>query len=399
MSRRSSSAPVARTEAAIKSHRAVNGIFASHASQQRKATQDRATGRTWSSAHSGPISSGLRGLFTPSQLNKLREEGRYVDPEGNIVDGAPDERFPEENQSCYLLNAQKQFHQYGRDDPEAAKMALQNVRYSYADALREHRKAQSIIRHERTIPKRRIIDRYVQLTSAQVDLHTEVPGRSAVRNRVRQHEGWVLANPERQELHKGKPLMSRVMAGEFYYGAGDLNPLSGDFVEINKRHVRTASNVSRVANARAPVSTLPSYREAPQPRRTIAQLRTYDPQHERDLLAERGRARASRSHSHGAYLAASARGEVAPPVPSVHSLPVGHRSYLPHGTGGITVGGKVASRVIRASSCHHDHHRSTPLHGNFNGSDTFVPDVWPPQTAQPRSHSLHRSHARYEREY
>lgn len=390
MSRRSSSTPITRTESAIKSHRAVNNIFSNKAAQQRKVVEDRLSGKAWSSAHSGPIHSGLRGLYTPSQLHKLKEEGKFVDAEGNVVEGLPSDSFSQDNKSCYLLNAQKQFHCYGRDDPEMSKIALQNVRFSYADALKEHNKTLAIVRHEKTIPKRRIVDPYVQLTSAQCDLHQDVPTASDIRNRVRQREGWVLANPERQELFKGKPLMSRVIAGEFYYENGDLNALAGDFIAINKKHIRSASAVSRVANARASVSALPDYAAAPQPRRTIATLKTYNATSEQKMMAQRGRA----CSSHGPAPLSNMNPN------NVRTMSTGHRHYLPHGHE-ITMGGKLARSIIKPPECCHGpscQHRSAPMTHGLAASSTYVPGMWPPQPSAP-SHELavHRSSARYPR--
>ncbi|CCW67445.1 unnamed protein product [Phytomonas sp. Hart1] len=109
-------------------------------------------------------------------------------------------------------------------DPHRSCLAMQRLKRSHGlsrqEAPGEGPSAASLAwirRHERSIPRRRAVDRYVDLTSAQVGTSLLLPNDyTAMRLAERFAGRWALDNPHHQELLRGEPVMTRIMQGEYY---------------------------------------------------------------------------------------------------------------------------------------------------------------------------------------
>lgn len=251
-----------KTDVAVKTHQAVSNLFAKRKAEEYLGRTAVSSGRAWSNKNEGGAKSSLAAHYTEEQIAKMIAEGV---PQGD----SPTKRVHyKEGASCFVINAMRHLHKYER--PEGSTEALQNERYSYSEQLRNYNRQMSIIRHERTIPDRRVLDRYVNITSAQEGLARIVPTHESV---ARRHsEGWALNNEHRQQMSHGAPVMTRVMHGEYYYPeVKRTKPAS--YIAANIKNVRDASRVSTVANHHAHTSALPRPADAPQPKYAVDSLR------------------------------------------------------------------------------------------------------------------------------
>lgn len=147
--------------------------------------------------------------------------------------------------SCFLLRCRKQLHEKSLNHSEKDK--IQNAPRTEIEEATEFRKNLYIIRHESGLQRRRAVDPYLQLTGAQVDLHTVIPNSSCANKMYKEHHGWMINNNSRQQLtHDNVPLMTRIMRGEYYTGNPSRRGVRNNFVELNRKHVRAASAASRV---------------------------------------------------------------------------------------------------------------------------------------------------------
>lgn len=144
--------------------------------------------------------------------------------------------------SCFLLACRKQLHDEHMGDD--AKRPLQNIKPSALDHQLEYQKNYFINRHEATLPRRRAVDPFLQLTEAQQDLHMKLPSSRLVDS---MSGSWIVSNPSRQQLSGKTPLMTRIMRGDFYEEHSNIPKAPRkDFVSLNRVHVRAASAVSRL---------------------------------------------------------------------------------------------------------------------------------------------------------
>jgi hypothetical protein len=147
--------------------------------------------------------------------------------------------------SCFLLRCRKQLHEKAFDHTEKDK--IQNAPRTEIEEATEFRKNLYIIRHEQGLQRRRAVDPYLQLTGAQQDLHTVIPNSSCANKMYKEHHGWMINNNSRQQLtHDNVPLMTRVMRGEYYQGTPSRRSVRNNFLELNRKHVRAASAVSKM---------------------------------------------------------------------------------------------------------------------------------------------------------
>ncbi|KAG5473989.1 hypothetical protein CUR178_04100 [Leishmania enriettii] len=165
---------------------------------------------------------------------------------------APREEAGDACRSCFILALQKSKHARGIDTwPADAALTPYEA---HKAQLRAYHHQQAVLRHERTIPRRRAIDPYVHLTGAQVDACLTVPNTYTA-DRLAEHSGgrWVLDNPHRQQLYKGEPVMTRIMRGEFY-SEGAARRAAGvprfDLLAKNRRDVRVTSAINRAERQR-----------------------------------------------------------------------------------------------------------------------------------------------------
>lgn len=132
-----------------------------------------------------------------------------------------------------------------------------------------YRHAQAIRRHEKTLPRRRAMDAYLHLTGAQADVLLQVPNAYTAGRLIERNGGrWVIDNTYHQALVQGKPLMTRVMQGEYILSShprarasetakSKQRSRSVNCVAANKRDVRVSSETNA---ARRSQSTLASER-------------------------------------------------------------------------------------------------------------------------------------------
>jgi hypothetical protein len=147
--------------------------------------------------------------------------------------------------SCFLLKCKKQLHE--KSIAMSAKERIQFAPRMELDDAMEFRKNLYIVRHEQGLQRRRAVDPYLQLTGAQVDLHTVIPNSKVADTMYKAHHGWMINNAYRQQLtHDGVPLMTRVMRGEYYHDEAKPKAPRNDFVELNKRQIRAASAATRM---------------------------------------------------------------------------------------------------------------------------------------------------------
>ncbi|KAK7195522.1 hypothetical protein NESM_000480200 [Novymonas esmeraldas] len=156
------------------------------------------------------------------------------------------------DRSCFLLEVQKARHARGID-ARAAEADLTPYEVGRGRWVAYHHQ-QAVLRHERTLARRRVVDPYVQLTGAQVDVSPAVPNTYTADRLVERREGrWVLDNPHRQHLYRGEPVMTRIMQGEFY-GEGAARRAAGvarrDVSAKNRRDVRVTSEINRAERLR-----------------------------------------------------------------------------------------------------------------------------------------------------
>lgn len=164
----------------------------------------------------------------------------------------PREDMSDASRSCYFLEVQKA--QHARD----IRTPLVDAALTPYEAKKAQRRAyhhqQAVLRHERTIPRRRAVDPYVHLTGAQADVCLVVPNTYTADRLVERNGGrWVLDNPHRQQLCKGEPIMTRIMHGEFY-SEGAARRAAGVprhyVLTKNRRDVRVTSEINRAERQR-----------------------------------------------------------------------------------------------------------------------------------------------------
>ncbi|AYU80534.1 hypothetical protein conserved [Leishmania donovani] len=156
------------------------------------------------------------------------------------------------SRSCFRLEVQKAQHARGIDT-SLADAALTPYEARKAQRRAYHHQ-QAVLRHERTIPRRRVVDPYVHLTGAQADVCLVVPNTYTADRLVERNGGrWVLDNPHRQQLYKGEPIMTRLMQGEFYR-EGAARRAAGEprhyLLAKNRRDVRVVSEINRAERQR-----------------------------------------------------------------------------------------------------------------------------------------------------
>ena len=152
-----------------------------------------------------------------------------------------------EDKSCFMVTAKKQFH--GIAFPPDAKGVLQNNHPSAVEQQVEFQKAMSILRHEESMAKRRVMDGFLNLTGAQVDTHLTVPNQSYAESVLRSRGGnsWVLNNAHRQQITPaGVPVMTEIMRGEYYLPQPKPRREVTNHIVANKRNVTSASYVSKM---------------------------------------------------------------------------------------------------------------------------------------------------------
>ncbi|CAG9577776.1 conserved hypothetical protein [Leishmania major strain Friedlin] len=164
----------------------------------------------------------------------------------------PPEDMNGASRSCFLFEVQKAQHARGIDT-SLADAALTPCEARKAQ-LRAYHHQQAVLRYERTIPRRRVVDPYVHLTGAQADVCLVAPNTYTADRLVERNGGrWVLDNPHRQQLYKGEPIMTRIMQGEFY-SEGAARRAAGVprhcVLAKNRRDVRVASEINRAERQR-----------------------------------------------------------------------------------------------------------------------------------------------------
>lgn len=196
------------------------------------------------------------GTLTPAQQQALSS---YAAPTYSGAAAAAQKLAEVEgaNRSRFLLEVQKARHARSITAPPA-DAALTPYEASRAQWKAYHHQ-QAVLRHEQSIPRRRAIDPYVQLTGAQVDVALTVPNMYTVDRLVERNGGrWVLDNPHRQQLYRGEPVMTRIMHGDFY-GEGAARRAAGtprhDVLATNRRDVRVTSEINRAERLRRQAPT------------------------------------------------------------------------------------------------------------------------------------------------
>ncbi|KAH9598788.1 hypothetical protein LSM04_001509 [Trypanosoma melophagium] len=174
---------------------------------------------------------------------------------GVIGPGSRKIDYGDPSSSCYSMKRMIARHAWKLN--EGAKEKLQglgphnSISGVNAPLKQKERKAaiareEAIIRYELSIPRRRVVGHFTQLTEAQGDLAKNVPTTSAADMLVARYKGrWVLQNPYRQQLLRGEPVMTRIMQGEFYCPQPRKSK-TRNFCQANKRHVHVASDINYI---------------------------------------------------------------------------------------------------------------------------------------------------------
>ncbi|KAG5490509.1 hypothetical protein JKF63_00629 [Porcisia hertigi] len=156
------------------------------------------------------------------------------------------------SRSCFLLGVQKARHAHGIE-AMPADSALTRYEANKAQWKAYHHQ-QAILRYERTLPRRRVVDPYVHLTGAQVSVSLAVPNAYTADRLVERNGGrWILDNSHRQQLYKGAPVMTRIMQGEFYHQGAERRAAGVpryDLLAKNRRDVRVTSAVNQAERQR-----------------------------------------------------------------------------------------------------------------------------------------------------
>lgn len=216
----------------------------------RAATKMERREKAFTPGGTGPGAIGVGASLSRSGAHMLSGEGSNQGDDALLSTASQyAKHFEQSNNgrdnSCFLLRCRKQLHEkeFGREEKEK----IQNAPRSEIEHATEFRKNLYIVRHEQGLQRRRAVDPYLQLTGAQLDLHTVIPNSNCADNLYKAHHGWMINNKSRQQLtHDDVPLMTRVMQGQFYQGNPSVKGPRGNFVELNKKHVRAASAASRL---------------------------------------------------------------------------------------------------------------------------------------------------------
>ncbi|CAD2213398.1 hypothetical protein AGDE_01213 [Angomonas deanei] len=184
------------------------------------------------------------GSITPEEHRLLLEEAVKLKADVSEVGCA-------KRKSCFAMQKDKRWHNAAvdKDDDLLLKRAYRNPQDpSYQkERARDYHRQQSILRYEKTLPRRRAVDPYVSLTGAQVDTRMTVPNQyTAAKLAEREGGKWVLDNPHRQQLSRKQPVMTRVMQGEYYNGQRVPNHRETDFIAANRADVRVASRLNHL---------------------------------------------------------------------------------------------------------------------------------------------------------
>ncbi|CCW59570.1 unnamed protein product [Phytomonas sp. EM1] len=136
------------------------------------------------------------------------------DAEGVLSRGTAALLEADPHRSCFALQLEKNKHAICLRGASPTT-PLQPVS---SDAHRRaYRHQQAVLRHERGLARRRVMDRYVDLTPAQLGPSLVRPNDYTAKKLAERYGGrWVLDNPHHQELLRGEPLMNRIMRGEYY---------------------------------------------------------------------------------------------------------------------------------------------------------------------------------------
>lgn len=96
--------------------------------------------------------------------------------------------------------------------------ARQRLRNRETQQYQRNRCRQTVAqRYEQTLPRRRAVDPYWNLASGQVTSTLSRPNNYTAAKMAERYNGnWSLANAHHQQLLGGKPLITRVLGGEFY---------------------------------------------------------------------------------------------------------------------------------------------------------------------------------------
>ncbi|KPI88760.1 hypothetical protein ABL78_2139 [Leptomonas seymouri] len=151
------------------------------------------------------------------------------------------------DRSCFVFAVQKAHHAREVKAPDLE--ATLHPHEASKGQWKAYHHQQAVLRYENTLPRRRALDPYVQLTGAQVSAGLTVPNTYTADVLAKRNGGrWVLDNQYRQQLYRGEPVMTAVMRGDFYAG-GAAQQTAGkprrDIMAKNRRDVRVASIINR----------------------------------------------------------------------------------------------------------------------------------------------------------